>query len=86
MSDPVSEAAIIDAHVRSAFLFAQAAALNATVAGMQAENDRSKFSNGFPRYTLRDFESAIQGHMCDWNSALSILEGRFGPGQKREGG
>lgn len=60
---------------RCAFLVAQAAVLNARVAGMHAENMMRVHRGENIAYAEEAFEKEISSSVCNWNSAIDYLRG-----------
>lgn len=58
---------------KAAYINAQAAALNATVAGMVATNLLLSHQGEAPQYTLEDFESSIAMYNCHHNQLIQFI-------------
>ena len=59
---------------KAAFIMAQAAVLNAQVAGMVAENDQRKHRDEAMAYVYDDFDALVRASVCDHNSALVFMQ------------
>ncbi|MDH5667859.1 MAG: hypothetical protein OEY86_07610 [Nitrospira sp.] len=59
-----------------AFLIAQAAILNATIAGMQAENQQRIHRGESIAYPERAFEAVCNDSLCNHNAAIAYLKRR----------
>lgn len=58
---------------KAAFIVAQAALVNAKIAGMQAENQR-RIAIGYDNpYTEKDFEAAANHHVLGWNAVIEFF-------------
>lgn len=58
---------------RAAYLIAQAAALHAEIAGMQAANAGRAWRGQAPAYSQSDFTEAIDASACHHNAAMGVL-------------
>lgn len=60
---------------KAAYIIAMAAGLNATIAGMQAENAWQTWQGNDPPYVEADFERAINASGCHHNAVLTLFQG-----------
>lgn len=60
---------------KAAFIIAQAALLNAEIAGMMAENQAAIATGERPPFTLGDFRQVIaeQGGALGWNAVITFF-------------
>jgi len=60
---------------RAAFLIAQAACLNAEIAGMVAENMQRESLGLSMAYGEEEFQGVVNKSICNHNAAISFLAG-----------
>ena len=59
---------------KAAFVMAQAAVLNAIIAGMQAENQMREHQGYVPAYVESHFQDAINASGCHHNAVLTLFQ------------
>lgn len=60
---------------KAAYIMAQAAALNARVAGMRAENDWRISCGNSIAYTEEHFEAVVTEYGCHHNQTIAFFQG-----------